>query len=75
MVSVFIMKNEPVYEVINIDNLPKDFKVKSVHFGHVQSQLFSPVNTRVHGKLLSSSYDAIIIFEQIILFFKDSFSR
>ena len=32
------------------------------------------MNTRLHGKVLSSSYYAIVIFEQLI-FFKGSFSR
>ena len=50
-------------------------QVKSVHFGHVHSKLFAPVNTHVHGKTLSLSYHAIVIFEQLILFFKGSFSR
>ena len=49
--------------------------LKSVHFGHVHSQLFAPVNTSVHGKVLSLSYHAIVIFEQLILYFKGSFSR
>ena len=42
--------------------------VKSVHFGHVHSQLFAQVNTRVQEKVLSLSYHAIVIFEQLILF-------
>ena len=32
------------------------------------------MNTRVHGKVLSLSQHAIVIFEQLILFFKHSFS-
>ena len=40
--------------------------IKSVHFGHVYSQLFAPVNTRMHRKVLSLSYQAIVIFEQLI---------
>ena len=47
--------------------------IKSVHFGHVHSQLFAPVNTHVHGKVLSLSYHVIVIFEQLIIFFKVSF--
>ena len=34
--------------------------IKSVLFGHVHSLLFAPVNTRVHGKVLSLSYHAIV---------------
>ena len=49
--------------------------VKSVHFGHVHAQLFAQVNARVHEKILSLSYHAIVISEQLILFFKGSFSR
>ena len=29
--------------------------VKSVHVDHVHSQLFAPMNTRVHGKILPLS--------------------
>ena len=43
--------------------------LKSVHFGHAHSQLFAPVNTRVHEKVLSLSYHAIVIFEQLNEFF------
>ena len=31
------------------------------------------MNTRVHGKVISLSYQATVIFEQLILFFKGSF--
>ena len=31
------------------------------------------MNTRVHGKVLSLSYHAIVIFEQLIPFFQGSF--
>ena len=42
-----------------------DYQVlKCVHFGHVHSYLFAPVNARVHGKVLSLSYHAMVIFEQ-----------
>ena len=37
------------------------FSLKSVHPGHLHSQLFASVNTRVHGKKLSLSYHAIVI--------------
>ena len=68
------------FEVIYLENRIKNevdnsaTHIKSVHFGHVHSQLFAPVNTDVHGKVLSLSYHAIVIFEQFILFFKGSFS-
>ena len=35
--------------------------------------LSAPVNTRVHGKVLSLSYHAVVIFEQLLLFFKAHF--
>ena len=41
--------------------------LKSVHFG--------PVNARVHGKVFSLSYHAIVMFEQLILFLKGTISR
>ena len=47
-----------------------EFCLKSVHFGYVHSWLFALVKTRVHGKVLSLSYDAIVSLEQLILFFK-----
>ena len=63
-------ENYPKYNVF------KTLKsVKSVHFGHVHTQLFAPVNTDVREKILSLSYHVIVIFEQLILFFKGSFSR
>ena len=40
------------------------FSVKSIHFGHVHCQLFAPAKTRVYGKVLSPSYQAIVVFEQ-----------
>ena len=49
--------------------------VKSIHFAHVHSYLFASVNTRVHEKVLSVSNYGIVIFEQLILFFKGSFSH
>ena len=49
--------------------------LKSVHFNHVHSQLFAPANTLVDGKVFPLSYHAMVIFEQLILFFKGSFSR
>ena len=49
--------------------------LKSVHFGHVHSQLFAPLNARLHGKSLSLSYHATVMFEQLIPFIKGSFSR
>ena len=39
----------------------------------MHSYLSAPVNTRVHGKVLFLSYHAIVILEQLILFFKGSF--
>ena len=49
--------------------------VKSIHFGHVHSDLCAPVNARVHGKALCLSYYATEVFEQLIPFIKSSFSR
>ena len=48
---------------------------KVCSFGHVHSQVFALVNTHVHGKFLALSCHAMVIFEQLILFFKSSFSR
>ena len=49
--------------------------LKPVHFGHVHSWLFSPVNARVHEKAISLSYHAIAVFEQLIPSIRGSFSR
>ena len=40
----------------------------------MHSLFFAPVNTSVHWKVLSLSYHTIVVFEQLILFFKGSFS-
>ena len=42
-------------ERISVNQNPREVMVKSVHFGHIHYQLFAPVNTRVHGKILSLS--------------------
>ena len=55
--------------------MTETFFVKSIHFGHVHSQLFAPVNTRVQWKVLALSYYAIVIFEQLIICSKGLFSR
>ena len=44
--------------------------IKSVHFGHVLSLLFAPVNARVQVKALYLSYQAIAILEQLHTFAK-----
>ena len=36
--------------------------LKSVHLGNVHFLLFAPVSARGHGKALSLSYHAIVIF-------------
>ena len=56
-----------LYEVMKFCNLGdqsqfESSNLKYVHFGHVHSQLVTSVNTRVHGKVLSLSYHAIVIF-------------
>ena len=43
--------------------------VKSVHFCHVHSQFFDPVNAGVYTKVVSLPYQAKIIFEELISFF------
>ena len=49
-------------------------QLKSVHFGHVHSELFGLANARVHGKGLSLSYHSIVVFEHLSPFIKSSFS-
>ena len=46
--------------------------LKTVHFGHVHSLLFAPVNALLYVKALSLSFWVKIIFEQLMSFFKGS---
>ena len=50
---------------MNQQTVTRDLKVCS--FCDVHSWLFAPVNTRVHGKVLSLSYHAIVIFYHVFI--------